>query len=179
MAYESTRALEGELARLEEELEAARSIEGAAEDRHAREEAPETEALLKARRTQTERLAKEREGLVGELRRRAVAEGGWTPDDAGGTGTDGEPALSPGCGRAGRLRIGPHPLLPERGYLLHDRSEGTVAWVRGVPSPVRAAELLSEPGVPWEGNSSRTRSRPCQKRPKAAARTLSPRGGPV
>jgi len=83
MAYESTRALKEELARLEEELGAARTVEGAAEDRHAREEAPETEAVLKARRTQTGRLAGEREALVGELRRRAVAEEGWSPDDAG------------------------------------------------------------------------------------------------
>ena len=58
---------------------------------------------------------------------------------------------SAGCGRAGKLRIGPHLLLPERGYLLHDRSEGTVAWVRGVPSPSRASEILAEHGVEWEG----------------------------
>jgi len=151
MAYESTRALEGELARLEGELEAARGLEEDAEGRHAEEDAPETEALLEARRTKAEQLAGERDGLVGELRRRAVAENGWTPDAAGGSGPDGEPAPSSGCGRAGRLRIGPHPLLPERGYLIHDRAEGTVAWVRKVPSPSRASEILAEHGVGWEG----------------------------
>ena len=66
-------------------------------------------------------------------------------------GPDSTPVGSAGCGRAGKLRIGPHPLLPERGYLLHDRSEGTVAWVRGVPSPSRASEILAEHGVEWEG----------------------------
>ncbi len=151
MTHRNPRRLEEELARLEEELEAARGLERATEERHAEEDAPETEAVLEARRTRTELLAGEREGLVGELRRRAVEEGGWTPDDAGGSGVDGEPTRSAGCGRAGSLRIGPHPLLPERGYLIHDRAEGTVAWVRGVPSPARAAELLAEHGVEWEG----------------------------
>ncbi len=151
MAYDSTRALEEELARLEGELEAARGLEEEAGERHAKEDVPETEALLEARRTKAERLAGERESLVGRLRRRAVAENGWTPDDAGGSGADGEPVPSPGCGRAGKLRIGPHPLLPERGYLIHDRSEGTVAWVRGVPSPLRASEILAEHGERWEG----------------------------
>jgi hypothetical protein len=47
--------------------------------------------------------------------------------------------------------VGPHPLLPERGYLLYDRAEATVAWVREVPSPARAAELLAEHGVRWDG----------------------------
>ena len=88
---------------------------------------------------------------MAELRRRAVAEAGWEHDDAGGAGPDGAPVRSAGCGRAGKLRIGPHLLLPERGYLLHDRSEGTVAWVRGVPSPSRASEILAEHGVEWEG----------------------------
>jgi len=32
-----------------------------------------------------------------------------------------------------------------------DRAEATVAWVREVPSPARAAELLAEYGVRWEG----------------------------
>lgn len=151
MAYRSTRRLEGELARLEEELEAARALERTTEERHAREDTPETETVLEARRTRTEHLAKEREGLVRELGRRAVEEKGWTPDNAGGTGADGQPARSPACGRAGRLRIGPHLLLPERGYLIHDRAKTTVAWVREVPSPAHAAWLLAEHGVRWEG----------------------------
>jgi hypothetical protein len=74
MAYGSTRQLKEELARLEEELEAARELEDAAEVRHAWEDAPETEAVLEARRTQAEHLGKQRDKLVGELRRRAVEE---------------------------------------------------------------------------------------------------------
>lgn len=151
MAHQGTRQLDEELARLEEELEAARRLESAAEERHAKEGMEETEAVLEARRTRAEHLRKERAGFLGELRRRAVAEKGWAPDAAGGSGADGAPARSPGCGRAGKLRIGPHPLLPERGYLIHDRTEATVAWVRGVPSPARAAEILAEHGVEWEG----------------------------
>ena len=42
-------------------------------------------------------------------------------------------------------------LLPERGYIIHDRVAATVAWVREVPSPALAAELLTEHGVEWEG----------------------------
>ena len=40
--------------------------------------------------------------------------------------------------------------LHQRGYVLYDRAEATVAWVREVPSPARAAELLAEHGVRWE-----------------------------
>jgi hypothetical protein len=148
MAYRSTRHLKEELARLEEELEAARSLEHATAERHAREDTPETEAVLEARRTQAEHLAKKRDGLVGEIRRRAVEEMGWAPDGVEGPQADG---ASSGCGRAGRLRIGPHPLLPERGYILHDRVDATVAWVREVPSPALAAQLLAKHGVEWEG----------------------------
>ncbi len=151
MAHQSTRRLEEELARLEEELEAARCRESAAEERHAQEGMGETEAVLEARRTRAEHLQKERAGFLEELRRRAMAEKGWAPDDAGGPGANGAPARSPACGRAGSLRIGPHPLLPERGYLIHDRTEATVAWVRRVPSPARAAEVLAEHGVEWQG----------------------------
>src|SRR5918994_1540442 len=143
MVYVSARALEEELRHLEEELAAARNLEHSTAERHAEEGSQETETVLEARKIQAEHLEAEREGLVAELRRRAVAEAGWEHDDA--------PVRSAGCGRAGKLRIGPHLLLPERGYLLHDRSEGTVAWVRGVPSPSRASELLAEHGVEWEG----------------------------
>ena len=141
MVYVSARALEEELRHLEEQLAAARNLEHSTAERHAAEGSQETEAVLEARRIQAKHLQAEREGLLAELRRRAVAEAGWEHDDAGGAG----------CGRAGKLRIGPHLLLPERGYLLHDRSEGTVAWVRGVPSPSRASEILAEHGVEWEG----------------------------
>src|SRR5215207_9720261 len=128
MAYQSTHRLQEDMDRVEQELEAALVLECAAKDRHA-------EAGLEARRTRTAHLRKERVGFLEELRRRAVKEKGWKPDAAEDTGTDGAPARTPGCGRAGRLRIGPHPLLPERGYLLYDRAEATVAWVREVPSP--------------------------------------------
>jgi len=151
MVYVSARALEEELRHLEEELAAARNLEHSTAERHAEEGSQETEAVLQARKIQAEHLEAEREGLVAELRRRAVAEAGWEHDAAGGAGPDGAPGRSAGCGRAGKLRIGLHPLLPERGYLLHDRSEGTVAGVRGVPSPSRASELLAEHGVEWEG----------------------------
>lgn len=151
MARMSTRRLEEERARLEEEIEAARTIERATEERHDREGTPETEAVLRARRTRAEHLDDERDGVVAELRRRELAEKGWDPDDAGGAEPDGSPARSPGCGMAGGLRIGPHPLLPERGYLIHDRDDATVAWVREVPSPGLAASILAEHGVEWEG----------------------------
>jgi hypothetical protein len=149
MAYRSTRQLEEELARLEEELEAARSLERASAERHAREDMPETEAVLEARRTQVEHLGKKRDRLLEELRQRAVEEMGWAPDD---DVEDPEAdRASAGCGRAGRLRIGLHPLLPERGYIIYDRVDATVAWVREVPSPALAAELLAKHGVEWEG----------------------------
>jgi hypothetical protein len=148
MAYRSTLQLEEELAYLEEELKAARSLERASAERHTREDTPETEAVLEARRMQVEHLGKKRDGLLGELRRQAVEEMGWAPDDdVEGPEADG---ASAGCGRAGRLRIGPHPLLPERGYIIHDRVDATVAWVREVPSPALAAELLAKHGVEWE-----------------------------
>jgi hypothetical protein len=151
MVYVSARALEEELSHLEEELAAARNLEHSTAERHAEEGSQETEAVLDARKIEAEHLEAERERLVAELRRRAVAEAGWEHDDAGSAGPDGAPGRSAGSGRAGTLRIGPHPLLPERGYVLYDRSEGTVAWVRGVPSPSRASELLAEHGVQWEG----------------------------
>ena len=48
------------------------------------------------------------------------------------------------------MSIGPHPLLPERGFVIHDREQATVVWVREIPTPARAEELLREHGVPWE-----------------------------
>lgn len=150
MTHRERRELEEALVSLEEELEAARDLERATEERHDREGLPETEAVLQARRTRADYLEEERAALAGELRRRTVAEEGWSPDDARGAGSDGPSVRSTGCGRSGSLRIGPHPLMPERGYLLHDRAEETVAWVRRVPSPARAAEILAEHGVEWE-----------------------------
>ncbi len=129
---------------MEKELAAARLLERQTEERHDREGAAETEAVLGARRKHTRHLEEERGWLVTEIGRRAVAEGGWRPDDAG-------PASSPACGAAGRLRVGLHPLLPERGWIIYDCSGGKVAWVRKVPSPARAAEILQEHGAEWEG----------------------------
>ena len=150
MAHASTGRLRDELGRVEEELGSARLQEYRTGERHDREGTAETEAVLGSRRTRTERLEEERGGLVAELGRRAVAGAGWSPDDAGGSGHAGGPAPPPACGMAGTLRIGPHPLLPERGWLIHDRSAGTVAWVREVPSPAGASEILAEHGVEWE-----------------------------
>ena len=149
MAHEGTSRLREELRRVEAELESARFLERLARERHEKEGSSETEAVRGTRRTRTGHLEEERGGLVDELGRRDVAEGGWRPDAAGGSPPDGEPARSPACGMAGRLRIGPHPLLPERGWIIHDRSEGTVAWVRKVPSPAEASEILAEHGVAW------------------------------
>ncbi len=104
----------------------------------------ETEAALEGRREEVLGLRERRTRLLKELDRRAVAEKGWEPDR-----NQGDEAL-PGTGRAGRLRIGPHPLLPERGYVIYDRARATVAWVRRVPTPTRAEELMREHGVPWE-----------------------------
>jgi hypothetical protein len=153
MRERSTRWIEEELARVSEQLGAAQDLERAAQERHGEEDTPEAE-----------RLREQRSRLVGELNQRAVEEKGWSPDRAEG----GE--APPGCRRAGRLRIGPHPLLPERGYIIHDRTEATVAWVRGVPSPARAAELLAEHGIEWEGDRCPTRSRPCRRRRRGDGR---------
>jgi hypothetical protein len=141
----SARQLEEELARLERELEAASDLERATERRHEDENTPETEVVLEARKTAAKSLRKRRVRLLGDLNQRAVEEQGWAPDDATGEGE-----ATPGCGKAGTLRIGPHPLLPERGFVIHDRKRATVAWVRGVPSPALAAEILAEHGVKWE-----------------------------
>ena len=151
MDQRSTRRIREDLDRVEEELAAARLIERQTEERHGREGSEETEAVLGARRSRAGNLEGERGELVAELARRTVAEGGWRPDDAGGVGVDRKPARRGAGGIAGRLRIGPHPLLPERGWIVHDRSEGTVAWVRDVPSPARAAEILQEHGEEWDG----------------------------
>lgn len=140
----STQRLEEELSRLPEQLEVARNSQSAVEKGHAAEGAPETGVTQEeGRRKEANRLRERRARLVKELERRAVEEQGWATDRVGGV-------EEPGTGRAGRLRIGPHPLLPERGYVIYDRGLETVAWVRRVPTPARAAELLSEHGVPWE-----------------------------
>ena len=89
MVYVSARALEEELRHLEEELAAARNLEHSTAERHAEEGSRETEAVLEARKNHAEHLEAEREGLLAELRRRAVAEAGWEHDDAGGAGPDG------------------------------------------------------------------------------------------
>ena len=150
MAYARASRLEEDLGRLQKELASARRLEREAAERHDRMGTAETEAVLEARRTRIGYLLEERERVAVELGRLSVAEGGWHPDAAGGTGSDGRPAPSPACGMSGTLRVGPHPLLPERGWLIHDRSEGTVAWVRSVPSPKRAAEILEEHGREWD-----------------------------
>ncbi|HEV2741753.1 MAG TPA: hypothetical protein VGV91_01220 [Rubrobacter sp.] len=151
MDRRSTSLVREELGRVEKKLAAARLLEHQTEERHGREGLAETEAVLEARRTRTGHLEGERERLVAEIGRRTVAEGGWRLDDAEGALPNGEPARSLACGMAGRLRIGPHPLLPERGWLIHDRSKGTVAWVRKVPSPAGAAQILREHGASWDG----------------------------
>ena len=144
MHEESTQRLEEELSRLSEQLEVARDAESAVEQGgHAAEGTPETERAREGRREEADRLRERHARLVKEIERRAVEERGWETDRVGGV-------EEPGTGRAGRLRIGPHPLLPERGYVIHDRGLATVAWVRRVPTPDRAAELLCEHGVPWE-----------------------------
>jgi hypothetical protein len=115
---QSTRQLHEELAWLSAQLEAARDLEHAAEERHSDEDMAETEAALQGRREEVLGLRERRTRLVKELDRRAVAEKGWEPDR-----NQGDEAL-PGTGsRAGRLRIGPHPLLPERGYVIYEEGE--------------------------------------------------------
>ena len=83
MDRKSARHVREELGRVEEELAAARLLEQQTEERHEREGAAETEAVLEARRTRTGHLEGERERLVAEIGRRTVAEGGWYPGDAG------------------------------------------------------------------------------------------------
>lgn len=143
MHEESTQRLKKELRHLSEQLEVARDSESTVEKEHAAEGTPETGVAREGRLEEENRLRERRARLVKELEHRAVEEQGWATDRFGGV-------EEPGTGRAGRLRIGPHPLLPERGYVIHDRGLATVAWVRRVPTPARAAELLSEHGVPWE-----------------------------
>lgn len=147
--HEKRNGLEAELARVSEELGAASDLARAAEERHADEKRPETEAARDGRREEAERLRGRRaqlvEELVEDLDRHIVEKKGWAPGPAGG---DEE---SPESGRAGRLRIGPHPLLPERGFVIHDRQRATVAWVRTIPTPEQAEKLLREHGVLWEG----------------------------
>lgn len=144
MAYRSTRQLEKELALLSEQLEVVRDLEHAAEERHSEEGMAETETTLEGRKKEAERVRQRRTRLVKELNQRAVEEQGWTADH-----TEGGEVLV-GAGKAGRLRIGPHPLLPERGYVLYDRVRAVVAWVRWVPTPARAEEVLREHGDEWE-----------------------------
>lgn len=146
--HEKRNGLEVELAQTSEELDAANALAVAAEERHAEEKRPETEAARDGRLKEADRIRERRARLVEELVKnlngRIVEEKGWAPDPAAG---DEE---SPESGRAGRLRVGPYPLLPERGFVLHDRQRTTVAWVRKVPTPERAEKLLREHGVPWE-----------------------------
>ena len=80
----STGHVREKLSRVEKELAAARLLERQTQERHEREGAAETEAVLEARRTRAGVLESEREWLVVELGRRDVAEGGWRPDAAGG-----------------------------------------------------------------------------------------------
>ena len=142
---QSTSQLREELSWLSAQLEAARYLEHAAQERHSDEDMPETEAALQGRQEEVLGLRERRTRLLKELDRRAVAQKGWEPDR-----NQGDEVL-PGTGRAGRLRIGSHPLLPERGYVIYDRRRATVAWVRRVPTPARAEELMREHSVPWEG----------------------------
>lgn len=146
---EKRNGLEVELAQASEELEAAKALAHAAEERHADEKRPETEVARDGRRKEADRIRERRarlaEELVKDLNGRILEEKGWAPDPARG---DEE---SPESGRVGSLRVGPHPLLPERGFVLHDRQRATVAWVRRIPTPERAEKLLREHGVPWEG----------------------------
>jgi hypothetical protein len=143
LRHRSTRWLEEELSKTSEQLERFRALERAVAERHAAENTPETDAAYEGRREEADLLRDWRVRLVKELDRRAIEEKGWAPDRIGGVEV-------PGTGRRGRLRIGPHPLLPERGFVIHDRELTTVAWVRKVPTPARAAKLLREHGVPWE-----------------------------
>lgn len=77
---QSTRQLHEELAWLSAQLEAARDLEHAAEERHSDEDMAETEVALEGRREEVRGLRKRRTRLVKELGRRAVAEKGWEPD---------------------------------------------------------------------------------------------------
>ena len=161
MVYVSARALEEELKHLEEELAAARSLEHSTAERHAEEGSQETEAVLEARKIQAKHLEAEREGLVAELRRRAVAEAGWEYDDAWGAGpTARRCALR--CGRAGSSASVPTPCCPSAATSSTTARRGRWRGL-GVPSPSRASEILAEHGVEWEGSSSPTRSRPCPR----------------
>jgi hypothetical protein len=143
MRHKSSQWLEEELSQISKQLEIFRALERAADERHAVENMPETEAAHEGRREEADLLRDWRARLVKELDRRALEEKGWVPDCIGGVEV-------PGTGRAGRLRIGPHPLLPERGFVIYDRELATVTWVRKVPTPARASELLCEHGILWE-----------------------------
>ena len=73
---QSTRQLHEELAWLSAQLEAARDLEHATEERHSDEDMAETEAALQGRREVVLGLRERRTRLVKELDRRAVAEEG-------------------------------------------------------------------------------------------------------
>jgi predicted nucleic acid-binding Zn-ribbon protein len=77
---QSTRQLHEDLAWLSAQLEAARDLEHAAEERHSDEDMAETDAALEGRRDDVRGLRERRTRLVKELGRRAVAENGWEPD---------------------------------------------------------------------------------------------------
>jgi hypothetical protein len=143
MRHRSTHWLEEELSQTSKQLEIFRASERAAFKRHAVENMPETEAAYEGRREEADRLRNWRVRLVKERNRRILAEKGRAPDRIRGV-------EAPGTGRRGRLCIGLHPLLPERGFVVYDRELATVAWVRKGPIPARAAELLCRHGVLWE-----------------------------
>ena len=73
---QSTRQLHEELAWLSAQLEAARDLEHAAEERHSDEAMAETEAALEGRREEVLGLRERCTQLLKELDRRAVAEKG-------------------------------------------------------------------------------------------------------
>ncbi len=141
---QSTRQLQEESAQLLRQLEAARELERAAEERHSNEDMAETEAALKGRREEVLGLRKRYAWLLEELDWRAVAEKGWAPERSEGNESP------PVEGRAGRLRIVPQPLSGERGFVIRDHLKAKVAWVRRVPTPARASELLAEHGIQWQ-----------------------------
>jgi hypothetical protein len=163
MVYVSARALEEELRHLEEELAAARNLEHSTAERHAEEGSQETEAVLQARKIQAEHLEAEREGLVAELRRRAVAEAGWEHDAAGGAGPDGAPGRSAGCGRAGSSASVSTPCCPSAATSSTTARRGRWRGLGGCP--LLRGRRSSWPSTGWSGrgSSSPTRSRPCPR----------------
>ena len=164
MVYVSARALEEELRHLEEELAAARNLEHSTAERHAEEGLQETEAVLEARKIQAEHLEAEREGLVAELRRRAVAEAGWEHDDAGGV----RGPTARRCALRGAVERGSSASVPTSCCPSAATSSTTARrgrW-RGLGEcPLLRGPRRSWPSTGWSGrgSSSPTRSRPCPR----------------